>query len=63
MEDEMFYCPKDGAVLHEHWDNTGFTPPEGAPHYEVDYYYCPICGFRIEDPEELKGNDEQDTTE
>jgi ssDNA-binding Zn-finger/Zn-ribbon topoisomerase 1 len=44
--EEELECPKCGANMHEDWDNVGFNPPEGCPHYEVVGYYCPVCGYR-----------------
>jgi len=51
IESEFYYCPKDSTLLHEHWENTGFEPPNGVPNLEVDHWYCPICKFKTESPE------------
>lgn len=58
MDDELFTCPNDGTVLHQNWQNTGFTPPDGAPHYEVESWYCPVCKFSTAYPEDLEGEDD-----
>lgn len=59
MHEDLIECPNDcGTYMQQHWDNTGGTPPEGVPHYEVDYYYCPKCGFKVDDLEELEAENE-----
>ena len=55
---ELFDCPNGCGLLHQNFQNVGFEPPEGLPHYQVEDYYCPVCKFRIDDPEELE--DEND---
>ena len=54
---ELWDCPNGCGLLHQNWQNVGFTPPEGAPHYEVEDYYCPACGFRTDNPEEINEED------
>lgn len=53
-------CDKCSEIMVAHYDNTGFTPPEGAPHWEVDYYECPICGRKDTDQDEAQGEEEDE---
>lgn len=63
MSDDLPQCPNDCGLLHPHYENTGFTPPDGAPHYEIESWYCPTCGYETSDPEvidELSGSESED---
>lgn len=49
MTEELPLCQDCGGVLHPEYDNVGFTPPEGPPHWELVSYYCPVCDSTDED--------------
>lgn len=52
MNDELPICPNDCGVMIPQYENNGFEPPEGAPHYELTHYRCPVCGAESEgDPD------------
>lgn len=50
-EENIPVCPKCGLPMQPHYDNVGFEPPEGAPHYEITCFYCPVCKISDEDME------------
>jgi len=49
-------CPNGCGIMHPDYDNVGFEPPEGVPHYELTGYHCPRCGA----VESLDGIEEQE---
>jgi hypothetical protein len=54
--DYMPECPNGCCLMHPDFENNGFEPPEGAPHYEFTGFYCPVCGHKmsIEQADELQ---------
>jgi hypothetical protein len=61
MTDFMPPCPNECGSMHPDYENNGFEPPEGAPHYELIGYYCPICGAKttVDEAYELELEEER----
>ena len=54
MSIDLPTCPECGITMQAKYENTGFEPPAGPPHYEISFFFCPVCGVSDEEVEDEK---------